>query len=133
MTQVAFDADSLQSCVTRYAAGDDSALNELLSRTSARLEQLTRAMFRDFARVHRWEETADVLQSASIRLCRALQATRPTDVRGVFTFGDIDSRVVQLGILARWVRSTRNLLVATHDQGNPSRSFERPLRHLLWL
>ena len=43
-----------------------------------------RAMFRHFARVHRWEETADVLQSASIRLYQALQATRPTDVRGFF-------------------------------------------------
>ena len=92
MTQVALDADSLQDCLTRFSAGDDAALNELLKRTSARMEQLTRAMFRDFARVHRWEETADVLQSASLRLYRALQTTRPTDVRGFYALAALQIR-----------------------------------------
>lgn len=92
MTQVAHDADSLQDCVTRFAAGDDSALNELLKRSSARLEQLTKTLFRDFARVHRWEETSDVLQNASLRLYRALQTTRPTDVRGFFALAALQIR-----------------------------------------
>lgn len=86
------DVDYIQLSLSRYAAGDDSALNELLSRTSSRMEKLTRAMFRDFARVHRWEETADVLQSASIRLYRALQANRPTDVRGFFALATLQIR-----------------------------------------
>lgn len=76
------ETEPLQDYVTRFANGDDLALNELLKRSSERLEQLTRAMFRDFSRVHRWEETADVLQSASIRLYRALQATRPKSMTG---------------------------------------------------
>ena len=92
MSQPLYETDTLQDCVTRFAAGDDSALNELLKRSSARLEQLTRVMFRDFSRVHRWEETADVLQSASIRLYRALQVTRPTDVRGFFNLATLQIR-----------------------------------------
>lgn len=92
MTQVALDADSLQGCMTRFAAGDDMALNELLKRTSARMEQLTRSMFQDFARVHRWEETADVLQNASLRLYRALQKTQPTDVRGFYALAALQIR-----------------------------------------
>ncbi len=92
MASDAVDVGDIQLSLSRYAAGDDSALNDLLSRTSARLEKLTRAMFRDFARVHRWEETADVLQSASIRLYRAMQANRPTDVRGYFALATLQIR-----------------------------------------
>lgn len=92
MNHVTLDVEALQACLSRFAAGDDAALNELLKRTSARLEQLTRAMFQDFTRVHRWEETADVLQSASIRLYRALLATRPTDVRGFFALAALQIR-----------------------------------------
>ncbi len=80
------DSQTLQTCIARYAAGEDAALNELLTRSMARLELLTRVMLRDFARVHRWEDTVDVLQSASIRLYRALQVTRPTDARGFFAW-----------------------------------------------
>lgn len=87
-----FDAESLQSCVTRYADGDDTALNELMSRAMHRLESLTRTMFRDFSRVHRWEETADVVQGASIRLYRALQQTRPTDLRGFLALATLQIR-----------------------------------------
>ncbi len=92
MTQAMLEDDSLQCCLTRFAAGDDSALNDLLGRATARLEQLTRAMFRDFARVHRWEETSDVMQNASLRLYRALQTTRPTDVRGFYALAALQIR-----------------------------------------
>lgn len=76
MGEATQDTKRLQNCLTRFVEGDDAALNELLTRTSARLERLTRAMFQDFSRVHRWEETADVLQIASIRLYRALYRSR---------------------------------------------------------
>lgn len=102
MIHVALDADSLQGCLTRFAAGDDSALNELLSRSSARLEQLTRAMFRDFERVHRWEETSDVLQNASLRLYRALQTTRPTEVRGFFALAALQIRRELIDLARRY-------------------------------
>ena len=92
MTQALLEDDSLQCCLTRFAAGDDSALDDLLGRATARLEQLTRAMFRDFARVHRWEETSDVMQNASLRLYRALQTTRPTEVRGFLALAALQIR-----------------------------------------
>ncbi len=76
----------------RYAAGDDSALNELLECSMARLEALTNAMFRDFRRLRRWEETGDVLQNALIRLCRALQSARPADVRGFLALASLQIR-----------------------------------------
>lgn len=97
-----FDTDRLQDCVARFAAGDDSALNELLKRASSRLEQLTRTMFGDFARVHRWEETADVLQGASIRLFRALQQTKPTDVRGFFALATLQIRRELIDLARRY-------------------------------
>ena len=92
MNQATLETDNLHSCLTRYAAGDDSALNELLVRATARLEQLTRVMFRGFVRVRRWEETSDVMQNASLRLFRALQTTRPTDVRGFLALAALQIR-----------------------------------------
>ncbi len=85
-------AEHLQEWVTRYAEGDDVALNELLQRSMDRLEVLTRVMFRDFVRLRRWEETGDVLQNASLRLCRALLATRPVDVRGFLALASLQIR-----------------------------------------
>lgn len=76
MGEATEDTKRLQNCLTRFVEGDEGALNELLTRTSARLEHLTRAMFQDISRVHRCKETADVLQSASIRLYRALYRSR---------------------------------------------------------
>ena len=83
---------SLQSYIERFAAGDDAALDGLLRHASARLETLTRNMFRDYSRVRRWEETADVVQNASIRLLRALQSTRLTDVRGFYALAALQIR-----------------------------------------
>lgn len=83
---------NLQRVIERFAAGDDSALNELLVRASDRLEKLTRSMLSDFARVRRWEETADVVQNASVRLFRTFQTTRPTDVRGFFALAALQIR-----------------------------------------
>lgn len=85
-------AEYLQECVSRYADGDDVALNELLQRSMNRLEVLTRAMFRDFARLRRWEETGDILQNASLRLYRALQLTRPANVRGYLALASLQIR-----------------------------------------
>ena len=50
----------------------EAARSELLSHASQRLECLTRKMLRDYPGVHRWEQTDDVLQNASLRLYRAL-------------------------------------------------------------
>jgi RNA polymerase sigma factor (sigma-70 family) len=62
----------IQSCIDRMRAGDRSAHDELLAHAAERLFRLTRKMLRDFPGVHRWEQTDDVLQNATLRLCRAL-------------------------------------------------------------
>ncbi len=74
----------LQHCLDRLHAGDAAARDELLKRACTRLTHLTRKMLKDHPSVHRWEETADVLQNALLRLCRALQDDAPTSVRGFF-------------------------------------------------
>jgi RNA polymerase sigma-70 factor (ECF subfamily) len=86
------EAFHLQQAIQQFADGDDSALNDLLVRTSERLEKLTRAMLHDFSRVRRWEDTADVVQNASVRLFRAFQTTRPNDVRGFFALATMQIR-----------------------------------------
>ena len=62
----------IQSCIDRVRAGDRSAHDELLAHAAERLFRLARKMLRDFPGVHRWEQTDDVLQNATLRLCRAL-------------------------------------------------------------
>jgi RNA polymerase sigma-70 factor (ECF subfamily) len=74
----------LQACLERLRAGEPAAVEELFRHVSARLERLTRKMLRGFPGVHRWAQTDDVLQNASLRLLRALQDIRPTTIREFF-------------------------------------------------
>ena len=92
MAESVEQSTELQRLIERFAAGDDSALNELLVRASDRFERLTRSMLNDFSRVRRWEETSDIVQNASVRLFRAFQTTRPADVRGFFALATLQIR-----------------------------------------
>ena len=74
----------IQRCIDRLRAGDATARDELLARASDRLTRLTRKMLRDFPRVHRWEQTDDVLRNAAVRLCRALGEVQPATVADFF-------------------------------------------------
>jgi RNA polymerase sigma-70 factor (ECF subfamily) len=67
----------IQKWLDRLRAGDDSARAELVNCAGRRLEWLTRKMLRNWERVHRWEQTADVMQNVLVRLYRALAETRP--------------------------------------------------------
>ena len=67
----------IQRLLDRLQAGDDAAREELIGCACARLERLTRKMLRSWQRVHRWEQTGDVMQSATMRLYRSLAETRP--------------------------------------------------------
>jgi RNA polymerase sigma factor (sigma-70 family) len=67
----------IRGCIDRLRAGDASARDELLTHACDRLVRLTRKMLRDFPGVQRWEQTDDVLQNATLRLCRALEAVQP--------------------------------------------------------
>jgi RNA polymerase sigma-70 factor (ECF subfamily) len=74
----------IQRCIDRLRAGDHTARDELLAQASERLTRLTRKMLRDFPRVHRWEQTDDVLQNAVLRLGRALGEVQPATVAEFF-------------------------------------------------
>ncbi|MFO0927177.1 MAG: sigma-70 family RNA polymerase sigma factor [Gemmataceae bacterium] len=82
----------LQRCLDRALAGEAAARDELFRLAGARLERLARVMLRDFPRVRRWEETADVVQNALVRLCRALTDVRPATVRDFYRLAAVQIR-----------------------------------------
>jgi RNA polymerase sigma-70 factor (ECF subfamily) len=71
---------AIKACLERWRDGDASAREDLIRRSSRRLHQLASKMLRGYPSVKRWEQTDDVLQSATIRLDRALAELRPTSV-----------------------------------------------------
>lgn len=71
----------LAGCLDRLRAGDEAARTDLLNHACGVLHALTRKMFKDYARVRRWEESGDVAQNAALRLWRTLQAVTPGTVR----------------------------------------------------
>jgi RNA polymerase sigma-70 factor (ECF subfamily) len=82
----------LQQCLERLQAGDENARAELLAGVCDRLGRLTRTMLRDYRRVRRWEQTDDVLQSALIRLHRALETVRPASLREFYRLAALQIR-----------------------------------------
>jgi RNA polymerase sigma-70 factor (ECF subfamily) len=60
--------------IARLGKGDDSALEEVLVFFDDRLVRLARRMLKGYPEVRRMEQTDDVLQNATLRLCRALRA-----------------------------------------------------------
>jgi RNA polymerase sigma factor (sigma-70 family) len=82
----------LQHCLDRLRAGDEEARRELLGGACERLRRLTRAMLRDYRRVRRWEETDDVVQSALLRLSRALQTVTPATPREFYRLAALQIR-----------------------------------------
>jgi RNA polymerase sigma-70 factor (ECF subfamily) len=74
----------LQAYLERMRAGDLTARNELFRHVCGRLERLTRKMLKGFPGVKRWAQTDDVLQSALVRLLRALQQVQPASMREFF-------------------------------------------------
>ena len=74
MTQeITLRSQQVESLLARFKDGDLSARDELLQATCERFNYMARAMKRDFPKVGRWEQTEDIVQNASLRLCRALE------------------------------------------------------------
>jgi RNA polymerase sigma-70 factor (ECF subfamily) len=71
----------LQGWLERLQQGDPTALDGLIRHAGARLERLTHHMLREYPGVRRWAQTDDVLQSALVRLLRALRAVQPVAPR----------------------------------------------------
>lgn len=78
MIEESVSADRIRLWIERLAEGDDQACSDLINHTAERVAALTRRMFKDFARLGRWEQTEDICQNASMRLWNALKTTRPT-------------------------------------------------------
>lgn len=79
-----FRTSQLLGLLDRMRAGDPAAADELFRHAGDRLERLARKMLRSFRAVGRWEQTTDVVQNASLRLLRALQAVRPNSTADFF-------------------------------------------------
>ncbi len=71
----------LQTLLTRFTAGDDSAKRELINRAHARLILVTRKLLGSFVPVRAEEETAGVLNDAYLRLHTSMDEVKPPTVR----------------------------------------------------
>ncbi|HMF14891.1 MAG TPA: sigma-70 family RNA polymerase sigma factor [Gemmataceae bacterium] len=83
---------SLRELIVRFQSGEISALDYLIRRTEERLEQFARRMLASFPRVRAREGTDDVLQSALVRLTRALRQQTPESVRDFFNLAAVQIR-----------------------------------------
>lgn len=86
----------LQACLDRLQAGDRAARDDLLNVACARLTRLARKMLRADGRLHRWEDTDDVLQTALIRLLQALRTVMPATPREFFR---LSARQIRLTLI----------------------------------
>jgi RNA polymerase sigma-70 factor (ECF subfamily) len=70
----------LQQHLDLLRAGNGQARDALIQHSCKQLERLTRKMFKSYPRLHRWEQTDDVLQDALMRLHRSLAEVKPESV-----------------------------------------------------
>jgi RNA polymerase sigma factor (sigma-70 family) len=92
MTDGTASTTQIQLRLDRLRAGDDSARDELIHIACERLRRLAHRMLRGYRRVSRFEQTDDVLQNASLRLCRALDSIRPATVRSFINLAAVQIR-----------------------------------------
>lgn len=82
----------IQGWIDRLRAGDEAARSELINSACERLTRLTRKMLRSYGRVHRWEQTDDVMQNAMMRLYRALGEVKPAGAVDFFRLAALNIR-----------------------------------------
>lgn len=92
MAQASADTIMLEDLVRRWRAGDAVAREELIRRSAARLERLTRKLLRGFPGVRRWEETDDVFQNAMTRLWNSLHVVTPDSLPHFFSLAALQIR-----------------------------------------
>jgi RNA polymerase sigma factor (sigma-70 family) len=83
---------AIESCLDRIRGGDASARTELLDLACKRLQQLAHKMMGDYRGLRRWQDSDDVLHSAVVRLCRALQEVTPVSARHFFRLAALQIR-----------------------------------------
>ncbi len=86
----------------KMRAGDSEARNELMERVVRRLHLLSQRMLRGFPRVERLTEADDILQSASLRLLRALECVQPSTTAEFFNLAAVQIRRELLDLARRY-------------------------------
>jgi RNA polymerase sigma factor (sigma-70 family) len=104
MAETPLDTTAITPLIKRLQAGDKQAENELASAVLARFEALARKMLHKFPGVRRYEDTADLVQEAMIRLLRSLREVSPANTREFF------------GLAAEHIRRQLLDLVKRHRQ-----------------
>jgi len=102
-----FHSTVLQDWLGRIREGDLTARDELLRCLGTRLEALTRKMLKSFPNVKRWDDTADVLQSATLRLMRTLQAMEVTSTRDFMNLAAVHIRRELIDLARLYSRKPR--------------------------
>jgi RNA polymerase sigma factor (sigma-70 family) len=92
MADLTNSTTQIQCRLDRLRARDKSARDELLTITCKRLSRLAHKMLRGYPSVRRWEQTDDVLQNATLRLCRALEEVKPASVRSFINLAAVEIR-----------------------------------------
>jgi RNA polymerase sigma-70 factor (ECF subfamily) len=94
----------LQLWIERMNAGDAQARQQLVGLACERLRRLTRKMLGDFPDIRRQEETDAVLNSAVLRLLRALDAVAVASVADFFRLAALQIRRELLDLARSYAR-----------------------------
>jgi RNA polymerase sigma factor (sigma-70 family) len=88
MDESSHSNDTLQEWLGKLQTTDDAAFDvvreEVIRLASIRMESLVRKMLRNYPRLRRWEQTADVLQNSLFRLHHALSTIHPENAGQFF-------------------------------------------------
>jgi RNA polymerase sigma factor (sigma-70 family) len=97
--QTEMEETRIQRLIEAVNRGDARAEDNLLNHVYGRLQALTRRMFRGKDRLHRWEQTDDVLQNAMLRLHQAIACTAISSPRHFMNLATIQIRreLIDLG------------------------------------
>jgi RNA polymerase sigma factor (sigma-70 family) len=90
----------IQQLLERLRAGDAAVREELINRSCERLRRLTRKMLHG-DRLHRWEETDDVLQEGLLKLCKSLEQVSPASPRDFFRLATLKIRQALIDVARR--------------------------------
>jgi RNA polymerase sigma-70 factor (ECF subfamily) len=103
------DTTQLQACLDRWREGDVLAREDLFRQSRRRLRQLASNMLNRFPTVRCHEETDDVLQSALIRLDRALVDVHPTSVAHYISLSALQIRRQLMALARYYARQPRRI------------------------
>lgn len=99
-----------------------AARDAIVSGAIDHMRAMAQRMARGFPQVRRWDETDDVVQGASLRLARALDAVTPTDTRHLLNLVAVQVRRELIDLARRYSGAES---FAQHHETNVARIDER--------